>query len=526
MAVVLTTGGGVQLSNRPVVARALPLSCSDMVCGGRICALIGRETYVRRRPDGMVVALLLLASAVRFPGLGARSLWFDEALSGLIAQLDATQVLTNAAGSSHPPGYYFLLHLWRAPGGSEFVLRFPSVWFSLAAVALVARLGYGLFGPREARLAALGMALAPFQVYYAQEARMYGAAIALSAGVIWACLEGVRGYSRTAWWVYAILTALALYTHYYVALVILALHLYVLLDRRCAQQAVPSLLVADGLAALVFAPQFAQFRAEAGEFLGSARWRVVPSPLEPLRTLHYLLFGHVLPLGAVPLGLFLTLGLFAFGILWVFRRRDRAAGVLFLIVLVPVVVALIVSLFVTPVYVERSFAVVTPALMVLLARSVVTAPRRSPTPYLGAALVTLMVLGTALHHIRPDPAKPPLKEALGVVRGEMKVSDWVLHLQDASYLPALYYEPGKAGALVDVGQRLWLEPEVYVLLGGWVVQSNDLASVNRWWLTVMPGYLDRAQRVSLNSWEGEFALLQSWDWDLVQVRLYSRGEGQ
>ena len=474
----------------------------------------------------MVVFLLLLASAVRFPGLGARSLWFDETLSGLVAQLNAVQVLTNAAGSSHPPGYYFLLHLWRALDGSEFILRFPSAWFSLAAVALVARLGHDLFGPREARLAALGMALAPFQVYYAQEARMYAAAIAFSAGVIWAFLQGVRRYSRTAWWIYAILTALALYTHYYVALVILALHLYVLLDRRCAQQAMPSLLVADGLAALIFAPQFAQFCAEAGEFLGSARWRVVPSPLEPLRTLHYLLFGHVLPLWVVPLGLFLTLGLLAFGVLWIFRQRDRAAGALLLIVLVPVVVALIVSLFVIPVYVERSFAVVTPALMVLLARSIVTAPHRSPTPYLGAALAALMILGTALHHIRPDPAKPPLKEALVAVRREMEVSDLVLHLQDASYLPALYYEPGKAGALVDVGQRLWLEPEVYALLGGRVVQSNDLALANRWWLTVMPGYLDRAQRVSLDGWEGEFALLQSWDWDLVQVRLYSRGERQ
>jgi mannosyltransferase len=485
---------------------------------------MGRETLVRREVDRVVVVLLLLAAALRFRGLGTHSLWFDEAWSGLIAQLSAAQVLTNAAGSSHPPGYYFLLHLWCPLGRSEFVLRFPSAWFSLAAVALVARLSHDLFGRRVARLAALGMALAPFQVYYAQEARMYGLAIALSAGILWAFLQGVRGGSRGAWWVYSVFTALGLYVHYYIALVVLALHLWLLLDRGHARQASPTLLVADGLAVLAFAPQLAQFRVEAGEFLSDARWRVVPSPLEPLRTLHYLLFGHIMPLWIVPLGLFLTLSLLAFGVLWIWRRRDTRAGVFLLVVLIPVVAVLIVSLSVTPVYVERSFAVVTPALMVLLARGIAIVPRRSPMPYLGTALAALMVVGTALHCVRVDPAKPPIRQAVAAVVHEMQATDVVLHLQDASYLSALYYEPGQAGALVDAGQRLWLTPEMYALLGGRVVRSDDLALVDRVWLVVMPGYLDPPQQVFLNAWEADHPPLRSRDWGMVQVRLYDQGE--
>jgi hypothetical protein len=296
------------------------------------------------------------------------------------------------------------------------------------------------------------------------------------------------------------------------------------------------LLVVDGLIALAFSPQLAQFRTEAGEFLGSARWRVVPHPLEPLRTLHYLLFGHIMPLWIVPVGLFLILSLVAFELLSILRRRDRVAWMLVLIVSLPILVAWLVSLFVTPVYVERSFAVVTPALLLLLARGIVISPRRSPMPYLGGALLALMAAGVVVYHALPDPAKPPLREAAATVAREALPSDEILHLQDASYLPALYYESGRAGALVDAGQRLWLSPAAYGLLGGRVVRADDAAAgdaaagdaaagdaapFKRMWLTVMPGYVEAPLRDFQGVSESALTATQSWDWGAaVQVRLY------
>lgn len=226
---------------------------------------------MKRRVDGILVAFLLVAALARFPGLGKRSLWFDEALSGLIAQLSTPEVLTNAAGSSHPPGYYLLLHVWHPAGESEFALRFPSAWFSLLAVAIVARLARDFLSRRTARLAALGMAISPFQVYYAQEARMYGLAIALSASVLWAFLRVATRDGLTGWWLYVILAAMGLYVHYYVGLVIAALHLWLILDGSRVRKQLPSLLAADALIASAFLPQLMQFRAEVGEFLGEPR---------------------------------------------------------------------------------------------------------------------------------------------------------------------------------------------------------------------------------------------------------------
>ncbi|MBN1811557.1 MAG: glycosyltransferase family 39 protein [Anaerolineae bacterium] len=485
----------------------------------------------RRRLDWWVVAFLLLAATVRFPGLGARSLWFDEALGGMIARLDTAQVLANAAGSSHPPGYYFLLHLWRLAGESEFALRFPSAWFSLAAVALVARLGRDLAGRRGARLATLGMALAPFQVYYAQEARMYGLAIALSAGVIWTFLRGVRGNSRWVWWVYGVLVALGLYVHYFIALVVLALHLWLPLNWNRARRVLLSLAVADGLAAVAFVPQLVQFLTETGEYLGGVTsWQPRPTVLSPLTTLYYLLFGHVVPpgwgwirWGWVGVGLFLVLALVVFAGASLARRgRQTDVLALLFVAIVPLLLILIVSFIAYSIYSERSFAMLTPALVLLVAW-VADGPRRSPTPYLAAALTVLMALGVGLYHFQPDPAKPPIREALAAVAQEARETDLILHLQDASYLPALYYTSSAAGELVNAGQTLWLAPEVYALFDGRVVRPDDVVAADRVWVVVMPGYVGSSQAEWLARWRADYAQLEEWNWDGVQVQLFALG---
>ncbi len=466
--------------------------------------------------EGM--GIVLLGAALRLCRLGARSLWFDEALSGCIARLDGVSVLTNVAGSSHPPGYYFLLHLWLPVcGSSELALRFPSAAFSLLAVALTYRLARMVLGKQAGWMAALGMAFSPFQLYYAQEARMYGLAIALSAGIVWAFLQGVRG-RQWALWAYGLLVALGLYVHYYIGLVVLSLHLWLVVRWRWDRAWLRGLLVADGLAVLAFLPQAAQFLREASEFLSGAGWRYRPNPLSPLTTLYYLIFGHVLPLELVGAGLFLVLAVLTFaGLALAHCGREEEVWALALTVIAPPLVVLALSLLAGPAYLERSFAVVTPALLPLMAWTVSRAPRRSPVPYLGMALGALMIAGGWFYFCRPDPVKPPIREAAETVAGRWAAGDVSLHLQDSSYLPALLYTPETAGVLVDAGQRTWLRQEVYALFGGEVRPVEVLPQGNRTWLTVMPGYNDDAQRAFLARVAPYCSAVQ--DWEAVQVYL-------
>jgi 4-amino-4-deoxy-L-arabinose transferase-like glycosyltransferase len=133
---------------------------------------------------GLLLALILAAAAgVRFYGLDAQSLWSDEGNSAALAMRPLAQIASDASHDIHPPLYYWLLHFWtNIFGTSEFALRSLSAVLGVLLVWATAELGRRLFGPATGLAAGFIAALAPFQVYYSQEARMY-ILLALEAAV-------------------------------------------------------------------------------------------------------------------------------------------------------------------------------------------------------------------------------------------------------------------------------------------------------------------------------------------------------
>jgi outer membrane biosynthesis protein TonB len=74
----------------------------------------------------------------------------------------------------HPPLYYALLHGWmRLVGDSEFAVRTLSALFGTLTVPVIYRLARRIAGKTAGLLAALILAVSPFHVRFAQEARMY-----------------------------------------------------------------------------------------------------------------------------------------------------------------------------------------------------------------------------------------------------------------------------------------------------------------------------------------------------------------
>ncbi len=121
-----------------------------------------------------LLLLILLAFFLRFYRLSAQSFWNDEGNSARIAERSLKLILEGAAADIHPPGYYLLLHYWRALcGHSEFALRAFSALAGVMSVVFTFLLGRRLFGVQVGLLAALMGAISPLAIYYAQEARMY-----------------------------------------------------------------------------------------------------------------------------------------------------------------------------------------------------------------------------------------------------------------------------------------------------------------------------------------------------------------
>jgi mannosyltransferase len=187
-------------------------------------------------------ALLCLAYTLQVHALDRQDLWGDEAVSALVLEHNALQILDGQVDPFHPPLYFLLLRAWtNVAGGSEFVLRYMSLAGMMIAVAFIGRAARIVLDSSEAWVALALASVAPFMVFYAQEARMYGVAMAFNAGALCAITAAVQCSGAThlkgalhltfwqAWIAFAVLALGAVWAHYLSFLHLLGIALGLLL---------------------------------------------------------------------------------------------------------------------------------------------------------------------------------------------------------------------------------------------------------------------------------------------------------
>lgn len=182
------------------------------------------------RPDRttwLLVAILGLALCLRLYHLDYQNLWLDETLTWSDSQLPTYWLLRRAALNVHPPASFLLVKLWTSAfGSSPFVLRLPFVLFSLLIIIGSFVLVRRWFSPATALLTASLLAISPYQVYFAQEVRMYTMATALTLGGV-LCYDRLRQQGLVSWAYMAgfcLFFIAALYTHYFTGFILVAVN--------------------------------------------------------------------------------------------------------------------------------------------------------------------------------------------------------------------------------------------------------------------------------------------------------------
>jgi uncharacterized membrane protein len=141
--------------------------------------------YSRRQAAWMLLLILLLAFGLRMYHLDFQSFWTDEGRSLTRASAPLGQIAA-VTPVEHMPTYFVMLHGWIGlAGASDFSLRFFSVLPSVLAIALAYGFAVDLGSRRAGLVAALLLATGGFQVWYAQEARMYTWLLATSLLSTW-----------------------------------------------------------------------------------------------------------------------------------------------------------------------------------------------------------------------------------------------------------------------------------------------------------------------------------------------------
>ena len=452
-----------------------------------------------RRPTAAataaMVALCALAGTARVAT--NRGLWVDEAISVSQARLPFGEMIHQLTSTDvHPPLHHAVLWVTvRLLGASEFAVRLPSLLAGVALVPALYWVGSVIYDKRTGWVAALLASIAPFCVWYSQEARMYAIFMLLATLAVGAVVQAIR-LGTTAWWVvYGVLTGLLLWTQYFAILPVIvqqAAIAWVLWRHRHDVQRRRSLVfgwfVSLAVVLLIVTPMLPllvdQMRAygqrtealvpgQAG--LGSSSFGGGISIYAVGANFIWALLGYHADGAMVQIAalwpLLLLLALMMLG-----RGRSGHSVLLLALVVVPLAALFAVGSVKRDLFELRYFSGAVPVMLLLVARMVTsTTVRRSASVIATSVLMALMLAGLVDQQVNgANPRVYDFQGAFDRIAEQAEPGDVVLY--EPVYLAAVaeYYAPDiesrPVGAKVPAGAGVW------VVATDRVVNAEDTAA--------------------------------------------------
>jgi mannosyltransferase len=178
-----------------------------------------------------LVALTLLAAALRLSTLDLQSFWYDEAFTPVhVLHPSFWATLHSVVHTENtPPLWYVLIWAWsRLFGLGEVALRFPSALAGVASVPVAWGIGQELAGRRAALATAALVAVNPLFVWYSQEARAYALFVLCVALAMLCFLRAEREPTGRRLAAFAVSGSLALLTHYFAVFLLIPMALWLL----------------------------------------------------------------------------------------------------------------------------------------------------------------------------------------------------------------------------------------------------------------------------------------------------------
>ncbi len=195
-------------------------------------------------PTRALAIIVGVGSALRLLWLSQQPLWLDEVASFNNAQVVRQSGPLAVAQQDHVPPLSNILEALSISLGTpnEFWMRLPAALAGVLGIVMMYATTRRILGDERIAIgAALFTAVAPFAIWYSQEARMYSLLLLLALAYVWACWGLIDGTVRRIDWVLITVTAgLGLWVHHYMALLMLTFGLFLLAkvgvrDRRLWQ---------------------------------------------------------------------------------------------------------------------------------------------------------------------------------------------------------------------------------------------------------------------------------------------------
>jgi 4-amino-4-deoxy-L-arabinose transferase-like glycosyltransferase len=501
------------------------------------------ETSALKANAVRIFVILAVALLVRLPGIASRPIWYDEAFSilfsekGVGAMLYGTLAPTGAGSADiHPLGYYTTLWLWmRVFGESLVATRSLSILAGVVSVYLVYLIAFEVVSETTtARLSMLFAALAPFQIHYSQEIRMYSF---LAMWLLLATYAYQRG-SKTGnwkWWlVFSFSAALAQYTHNLAAFYLIALALLPILEKNW--KTLRAVVLAGIGALILYAPWLVQLPAQFSK-VQSAYWVERPDVSKLFTLLIVYITNTPLPANLVAGMLALVLLIVIVGFIQTLRyvrESSSKTGLWFLYLsFAPAIFLFLVSQW-KPVYIERALLPSGAIFCIWLAWVI----RKTNLPGMAQyALLALLgissVMGISQHLTYREFPYGPFRQLDQSLQERMEPGDVIVHSNKLSVLPAIFFDRALAQSFIGdpPGSRAdTLAPATQQVLGIRAEPDIQLATRNakRVWYIIyqrsLAEYQESGQSThpELEYLASQFYLQSEERWDGLQLFLYTK----
>ena len=186
---------------------------SDRLAVGTVFA----RAWPLRRADLLLLVIVALAAFLRSVNLGKLGYWIDEDLTWLAVrgiQEHGVPLLPSGVVYDRAFPYSYLTAAFASfQGATPETLRLPSLIFSLGTIVFVYLLVRDIAGRATGFLAALLLAVSPWELHYARMARMYAPFVMLVSAALYFALRSLIRNSRTAWLTACVLVMIAVPMH-------------------------------------------------------------------------------------------------------------------------------------------------------------------------------------------------------------------------------------------------------------------------------------------------------------------------
>ncbi|MGB8769870.1 MAG: glycosyltransferase family 39 protein [Candidatus Korobacteraceae bacterium] len=352
-----------------------------------------------RRRVWFLTLVTLAGAGFRLFHLGTKSLWLDEGATVTLARMAWPHFVHVwwYGEASFQGAFFLLMRGWLHLGQSEVWVRLPAAIFGIASIPLIYLVGRKLMGVGPALASAAILAFSPTHVYYSQEARSYTMTILLVLVSSWFLVRAVEQNHERDWALWTVFGALAVYSHYFASLVLVAQACSLFFRKRPAPW---GRLIIHGLAILAIAAPGLTYVLRVPPQGMTFPWMPKPTPKQ---LLHLALF-----LGGSGEKFLLAMILWSAGVIAI--RRDRSGestpgsywrGMLVISwAVVPVLLTALVSLR-HPVFVQRYMIFSLPATVMLAGRGMSALPKKRIGFWLVVALCVTSIPTLILGYRKP-----------------------------------------------------------------------------------------------------------------------------